>query len=190
MDDGSIDPRSFGTSFQAFMERMAAQSPSEEPEFRRRLRTHFGTDPATLPVVTERFATHEHVNLHIALQDTLAAPSGRSRCSGRPRRRPCSACGSPNSQLHERRPADGRRDRRTGGPSTCRSTMNGWSPASAPGCSSRDVANGLAVLVAAPPGPSVTASPLRSWHPPRPQPRRPSHRSGLRCDSATFTAGG
>jgi hypothetical protein len=74
MGDGAIDPRSFGASFQTFMERMAAQTPTEEPEFRRRLREHFGTDPAALPVVGERFAMHEHVNLHLALESVLAAP--------------------------------------------------------------------------------------------------------------------
>jgi hypothetical protein len=81
MSDG-IDPRSFGASFQTFMERMAAQAPAEEPEVRRRLREHFQADPARLPVVGERFAKHEHVNLHLAVQDYVAEDGRQAQVLG------------------------------------------------------------------------------------------------------------
>jgi hypothetical protein len=82
MSDGAIDPRAFGASFQSFMERMAAQATVEEPEVRRRLREHFGTDPAKLPVVGERFAKHEQVNLHQAIEFFLAEPGRKSEILG------------------------------------------------------------------------------------------------------------
>jgi hypothetical protein len=82
MSDGAIDPRSFGASFQSFMERMAAQAPAEDPEARRRLREHFGTDPARLPVVGERFPRHEHVNLHLAVESFLAEAGRQSEILG------------------------------------------------------------------------------------------------------------
>ena len=36
------------------MEQMARQAPAEEPFFRRRLREHFGSDPAKFAIVTEK----------------------------------------------------------------------------------------------------------------------------------------
>jgi AAA+ superfamily predicted ATPase len=82
MSDSAMDPRSFGASFQTFMERMAAQAPTEEPEIRRRIREHFGTDPAGLPVVAEQFARHEHVNLHLALEAYMTEPGREGEVIG------------------------------------------------------------------------------------------------------------
>jgi hypothetical protein len=69
----SIDPEAFGASFKGFMEQMARhKKPDEAPFFVRTLRDHFGEEPATLPIVAESFAEHEHPNLHVALEDYLA----------------------------------------------------------------------------------------------------------------------
>jgi hypothetical protein len=80
--DGTIDPRSFGATFQTFLERMAAQAPAAEPEIRRRVREHFGADPAQLPIVGERFPSHEHVNLHLAVEGYLAEGGRESELMG------------------------------------------------------------------------------------------------------------
>jgi hypothetical protein len=80
--DSEFDPRTFGVSFRQFMDRMAAQAPDEEPELRRRVRDHFGTDPAALPIVTERFTRHEHANLHLALEAYLAEPGRQAEVVG------------------------------------------------------------------------------------------------------------
>jgi hypothetical protein len=82
MSDSTIDPQLFGASFQTFMERMAAQAPTEEPEIRRRIREHFDTDPAGLPVVAEQFARHEHVNLHLALEAYMTEPGREGEVIG------------------------------------------------------------------------------------------------------------
>jgi hypothetical protein len=67
-----FDPRAFGASFQSFIEQMAAQAPAAESELRRRILEHFGTDPARLPILGERFGKHEHANLHLAVEGYLA----------------------------------------------------------------------------------------------------------------------
>jgi ATP-dependent 26S proteasome regulatory subunit len=67
----------FGSSFKAFMDQMAAQRPSEEPFFLRRLREHFEKDPTTLPIVSEKFEKYEHPNVHVAIEDYLSQ-EGRS----------------------------------------------------------------------------------------------------------------
>jgi hypothetical protein len=36
-----------------------------------RLRTHFGVDPAKLPVVHQEFASYERANLHLALEEVV-----------------------------------------------------------------------------------------------------------------------
>jgi hypothetical protein len=77
-DDGKlgIDLKGFGASFKGFMDQMAQQAPDVEPELLRRAREHFGQHPATLPVVAEEFARHEHPNLHLAIEAYLG---GRER---------------------------------------------------------------------------------------------------------------
>jgi hypothetical protein len=52
MADSPISPKDFGASFKGFMEQMAQQARAEEPFFRRRLREHFGSDPATQTIQT------------------------------------------------------------------------------------------------------------------------------------------
>jgi hypothetical protein len=44
-----------------------------EPILLRKLRQHFGVDPATLPVLEQQFALFERPNLHLALDEMLAS---------------------------------------------------------------------------------------------------------------------
>jgi hypothetical protein len=44
-----------------------------EPALLYRLRTHFGQEPAALPVVEQQFAAYERANLHLALAEMLVA---------------------------------------------------------------------------------------------------------------------
>jgi hypothetical protein len=48
----------------------------------RRLRDHFGGDPATLPVVEQHFALYERANLHLAMEEVLAEPKRHSELVG------------------------------------------------------------------------------------------------------------
>jgi ATP-dependent 26S proteasome regulatory subunit len=66
--------KEFGASFKGFMEQMASQAPAEDPVFLRRLRDHFQTEPAKLPVITERFEIYDHPNVHTAIESRLAEP--------------------------------------------------------------------------------------------------------------------
>jgi hypothetical protein len=68
----AISPNEFGASFKGFLDQMSAAAPPEEPVFRRRLREHFAQEPTQLPTLTEKFATHDHANLHTALQAELS----------------------------------------------------------------------------------------------------------------------
>jgi cell division protease FtsH len=72
-DRGSNLAADFIAIIRAALDQEAAQKPTEEPYFRQRLTDHFGTDPATLPVVRETVPSHDHPNLHRALQTVLAA---------------------------------------------------------------------------------------------------------------------
>jgi hypothetical protein len=67
----------FGAAFKGFLERTVAAAPVAEPVFAARLRAHFGTDPAALPIVAEQFERSEHPNLQAAL-DAWLQPSERS----------------------------------------------------------------------------------------------------------------
>ena len=74
----AINPEDFGVSFKGFLDQMQAQkSPAEAPFFARKLLTHFGGDPALMPVVSDSFAPHDHANIHLAIEDYLAH-EGRS----------------------------------------------------------------------------------------------------------------
>jgi hypothetical protein len=53
-----------------------------DPTLLRRLRKHFGTDPAELPIVEQPFADYERPNLHLALQELLAEPGRRAEQIG------------------------------------------------------------------------------------------------------------
>ena len=77
MADSPISPKDFGASFKGFMEQMARQSPTEEPFFQKRLREHFGADPAKFAIVAEKVSDANHPNLHLAIEAFVTAP-GRS----------------------------------------------------------------------------------------------------------------
>lgn len=70
----AIDPSDFGASFKGFLDQMSAAAPAEEPVFRRRLREHFEQEPNQLPTLTEKFSTHDHANVHTALESELSNP--------------------------------------------------------------------------------------------------------------------
>ncbi len=68
----AISPEDFGSSFKGFLDQMSVTAPAKEPIFRRRLREHFDREPNELPTLTEKFPTHDHANLHIALESELS----------------------------------------------------------------------------------------------------------------------
>lgn len=74
MADDPISPKDFGASFKGFMEQMARQAPAEEPFFQRRLREHFGADPAKFAIVSEKITDANHPNLHLAIEAFASAP--------------------------------------------------------------------------------------------------------------------
>jgi len=76
-EDQPISLKDFGASFMGFLQQAAAQAPVEEPIFVRLLRTHFGAELTTLPVVAEAFELSDHPNLHLAIEAYLAQ-EGRS----------------------------------------------------------------------------------------------------------------
>jgi cell division protease FtsH len=52
------------------------------PVLLRRLRKHFGTEPAELPVVEQQFGVHERPNLHLAIEELLSAHGRESELVG------------------------------------------------------------------------------------------------------------
>lgn len=73
-----INTPEFLASFKGFMDQVVRQAPApEEPLFLRRLRDHFGGDPAALPVLSESFKRADHPNLHLALTGYVEA-AGRN----------------------------------------------------------------------------------------------------------------
>jgi hypothetical protein len=60
----------------------APAAPDVEPNLLRRLREHFGGDPARLPVVEQEFAAYERPNLHLAIEETLGEPGRRAELIG------------------------------------------------------------------------------------------------------------
>jgi hypothetical protein len=77
-DEQKPEVQEFAASFKGFMDRMVSQAPpAEDAFFLQRLRTHFQTEPAQLPVLREKFPQSEHPNLHTAFTNYLAG-EGRS----------------------------------------------------------------------------------------------------------------
>ncbi len=77
-----LSPKDFGASFQQFMDQMASQAGPQEPVFVSRLREHFGTEPTSLPIVSETFAEHDHPNLQLAIDSHLKADGRTSEVIG------------------------------------------------------------------------------------------------------------
>jgi hypothetical protein len=59
-----------------------AEQAAAEPALLARLRSHFGRDPSTLPVVEQQFASFERTNLQLALTEMLAEPRRSSELLG------------------------------------------------------------------------------------------------------------
>jgi hypothetical protein len=78
----AISAGEFGAAFKGFLERTVAAAPEDEPVFAARLRAHFGTDPAVLPIVAEHFEPSEHPNLQAALDAWLRQPGRSSEAMG------------------------------------------------------------------------------------------------------------
>lgn len=72
-----VSTKVFGTLFRKFLEKTVAESSPEDSEFVRIFSSHFQTDPAKLPVITEEFPKYDHPNLHKAFESYLTV-SGRS----------------------------------------------------------------------------------------------------------------
>ena len=75
-DESPLSVRDFGASFKGFLEQVTAQAPAEEPFFAKKLREHFGGDPALLPTLSESFSTTDHANLQLAI-DAVLSEGGR-----------------------------------------------------------------------------------------------------------------
>jgi hypothetical protein len=74
----AITPEDFGVSFKGFLDQMRSQkNPDDAPFFLRKLRDHFGVEPAGLPIVSDSFAPYDHPNIHLAIEHYLAQ-EGRS----------------------------------------------------------------------------------------------------------------
>ncbi|MBI1916857.1 MAG: 26S protease regulatory subunit [Planctomycetes bacterium] len=53
-----------------------------EPSLLKRLRTHFGTEPAELPVVEQHFDVYERPNLHLAILELIEEPGRNAELVG------------------------------------------------------------------------------------------------------------
>jgi hypothetical protein len=73
----AVSAGDFGAAFKGFLERTVAATPDAEPVFAARLRAHFGSDPAVLPIIAEQFEPSEHPNVQAAL-DAWLQPGERS----------------------------------------------------------------------------------------------------------------
>jgi cell division protease FtsH len=71
-DDGELDHTA--RLWRAMLDRMLgeAQPSSGQPTLADRIEQHLGVNPSTLPVVTERWAPHEHADVQLALERWLA----------------------------------------------------------------------------------------------------------------------
>jgi hypothetical protein len=68
----AISPEDFGSSFKGFLDEMNSQRrPKEPPFFARKLREHFGSEPTTLPIVSETFPSQDQPNIHVAMDEFL-----------------------------------------------------------------------------------------------------------------------
>lgn len=71
-NEAPFDPSTFAASFKGFMDSMRHSAPEPEPPLLRRMREHFGDDPAGLPIVSENFAGHDHPNVHLAAEAVIS----------------------------------------------------------------------------------------------------------------------
>src|SRR5436190_15210748 len=59
-----------------------AVSTAAEPTLLTRLRAHFDSDPASLPVVEQDFAIYDRPNLHLTVEELLAQPGRQTELIG------------------------------------------------------------------------------------------------------------
>ncbi len=62
--------------------RRSVGKPKREPPLLRRLRRHFGEDPAELPIFEQEFAVYERPNVHLALEEMFAEPQRKAEQIG------------------------------------------------------------------------------------------------------------
>ena len=77
-----FDPKSFGASFQTFLDDVVSKSPKEEPALRKMVREHLGADLSKCAIVSRRFRSSDHANLQRALDAWLAEPGRTSSLVG------------------------------------------------------------------------------------------------------------
>src|SRR4029453_15808877 len=76
MDEG--EATEFARTFKRFLETVSSlATPEEDAPLRKALEEHLGGDPRQYPVVSDRFAGFEHVNVQAAMDALLEEP-GRS----------------------------------------------------------------------------------------------------------------
>src|SRR5687767_435652 len=63
-------------------ETVSNPEPAGEPALLQRLRSHFGSEPAALPVLEQQFAFYERPNLHLALQEMVIEPHRQAELLG------------------------------------------------------------------------------------------------------------
>jgi hypothetical protein len=68
----------FARDFKRFIDALNAGTFSEQTPLMKRLETHLGGNPATMPIVMAEFESYEHPNVQVALESLFAAGSGRS----------------------------------------------------------------------------------------------------------------
>src|SRR5688500_12745907 len=68
----------FARDFKRFIDALNAGTFSEQTPLMRRLSDHLGGNPTTMPIVAEEFQAYEHPNVQVALDELLAAKSGRT----------------------------------------------------------------------------------------------------------------
>ncbi len=77
-----LSPKEFGALFRSFLEQSVTAAPTGESYFSRRLREHFGQDPARLPTLSETFDSSDRPNLQLAIDAYLARAGCRSELVG------------------------------------------------------------------------------------------------------------
>jgi len=73
MSDQPSNLQEFGASFRQFLDQVAVRAPTCEPFFRRRIREHFGAEPATLATVQDEFSKADQANVQLGLDAFLSA---------------------------------------------------------------------------------------------------------------------
>ncbi|MBO0686226.1 MAG: 26S protease regulatory subunit, partial [Candidatus Dormibacteraeota bacterium] len=82
MPGGAPEPADYGEVFATFVRTIAAQAEQREQRLGSRIAEHLQTDPSSLPVVSQDFASYEQPNLQMALEAILAKPGTRHEVIG------------------------------------------------------------------------------------------------------------